>query len=300
MTMFSSVQIVCPGCDELIEQDVSVPDPSFAADKMKDSGVEFFESIVCEHCEREVNYWGSNNFYEIHLQSDEVDDDDFIYSQPEYDFTEYEVDDDLESEGVASILKGRGVKALYHFTKIENVGGISKQGLVPRSKLAHDEFAYTDYHRADGFLDANCVTVSFPQYRMFFVKRSEDKKKEWVVFEISPELLPGKDCAYFERNAASRQVKTEIIDNRKLATAFEKMFDELDDFPSREETGISDSYPTDPQAEILVFDRVEPSYIVAAHFESEGGLKKHEHLLNGIKACVTPELFNNREDHDFL
>jgi len=37
-----------------------------------------------------------------------------------------------------------------------------------------------------------------------------------------------------------------------------------------------------------------------AHFADEGVLSKYQEQLDGIKAKVSPELFDNRVDHDWL
>ncbi|PSU25664.1 hypothetical protein CTM97_03750 [Photobacterium phosphoreum] len=300
MTMISKVRILCPHCEELIEQEILVPDPNFMAEKMKDSAVEFDDEIQCEHCDNEINIWGSNSYYELYLASEDVSEKDFYYSQPEYDFGEYETDETIEESGIQGVLSERGIKSLYHFTKIENLEAISKQGIIPRAQLKEGDYEYTDINRSDGFLDANCISISFPQYRMFFIKRIKNPLQNWVVFEISPELLSACEAAFFERNAASRIVQSEVIENRKTATAFENMFSNIDNLPKREESKIPDCYPTDPQAEVLVFDKVDKSFIVAAHFPSEDVADHYAHSLNGIPAKVTPELFENRMDHDLL
>ena len=300
MTMLADVRILCSQCGEIIEQKITVPEPNFMADRMKDSAVEFDDELECEHCGKNIQYWGSNSYYELYLASDEIAEEDFHFSQPTYDFDEYDQDDDIESDGIQGIIGKRNIECLYHFTKVQNLEAIANQGIIPRAQLKDGDFAYTDINRADGFLNANCISVSFPQYRMFFIKRVKQPEQNWVVFEISPELLNDKESAYFERNAASRKVQSEIIENRKTATAFEKMFDEIEELPSRQERNLPDNYPTDPQAEILVFDKIENQYIVAAHFANEQVMKKYKNKLSGIEARVTPELFSNRQDHDLL
>lgn len=298
--MHTDVKFTCPHCDEYIEQTIDVPSPNFSAEKMTDSGEEFNDELVCEHCGEGINYWGSNSYYELYLASDEIEEDDFYFGQPSYDFDEYETVEPIEAIGISGIVERRNIKSLFHFSKINNLSGICSQGIVPRANLKEGEFEFCDIYRSDGFLNANCISVSFPQYKMFFLKRVDNRKQKWVVFEVSTDFLLTKDLAFFERNAASRQVQKEIIENRKSVTAFEKMFDEIEHFPSREQTGIPDCYPTDPQAEILVFDRIETEYLVAAHFETQEILNENKKYLNGLKGCVTPELFATRIDHSHL
>ncbi|HHK8484262.1 TPA: DarT ssDNA thymidine ADP-ribosyltransferase family protein [Vibrio parahaemolyticus] len=300
MSMLSDVRVICPNCEKLIEQTITVPEPNFMAERMKDSAVEFWDDLICEHCEHHIEYRGSNSYYELYITSDEVDEADFLYSDASYEFDEYDSDESIESDGVKGIINNRNIESLYHFSKIENLEAIANQGLIPRAQLKDGDYKFTDVNRSDGFLNANCISVSFPQYRMFFIKRVQNPQQNWVVLELSPELILDKESAFFERNAASRVVQTEIIENRKLATAFEKMFDDIDELPSRKERKLPDNYPSDPQAEILVFDKIDRDYIVAAHFANEAMLDKYKDQLNGIEPKVSPELFDNRVDHEWL
>lgn len=300
MSMFADVKLTCPECEKQIEQTISIPEPNFQADRMKDSGVEFWGEIECEHCEHHIDYVGSNSYYELYLSSDQVDEEDLYFSEASYEFDEYESDDAIETDGIKGIIRNREIGSLYHFSKIENLEAIVNQGLIPRGQLKEGDYKYTDINRSDGFLNANCISVSFPQYRMFFIKRVQNPQQNWLILELSPEIILNKDSAFFERNAASRKVKSEIIENRKMATAFEKMFDDIEKLPTREERKPPDNYPTDPQAEILVFNKIECSYIIAVHFANEEVMSQCKKQLKGINAKVSPELFENRIDHDLL
>ena len=77
-------------------------------------------------------------------------------------------------------------------------------------------------------------------------------------------MLWEKDCAFCVSNAASNEVTCIPISYRKGLAAFNKLFEEIDGKPTRAELGISVYCPTNPQAEILVFDCIEPKYIIGA------------------------------------
>lgn len=47
------------------------------------------------------------------------------------------------------------------------------------------------------------------------------------------------------------------------------MFDDIEGLPSRDKTKIPYLYPTDPQTEILVFEKIDKNDIVAAHFQNK-------------------------------
>jgi len=166
---------------------------------------------------------------------------------------------------IEEIAKNKGIECLWHFTRLENLEAILENGLVPRSVLEDngDVVDYNDELRLDGQKDAICFSIGFPNYRMFYSLRETHKDIEWVVLACEPEILWTKDCAFCTENAASNNVTKIALQDRKGADAFEKLFEEIDGKPSREELGISAFCPTNPQAEILVFDRVEPELIGA-------------------------------------
>lgn len=291
MTMFSTVSVKCPSCDERLESIISVPEPDFGADKMRDSGVSFIDVIVCNQCHNEIQYSGANSYYGLSMIFEGLDEEDFNYTEPDYEFDEYEIDPDLT---VLGIIEDRKITSLFHFSKVENLENIIRKGIIPRKYLKKGSYRSTDNHRWDGFLNASCLTVSFPQCVMFYPKRCDDKSQDWVVLEIDTAILDRKDCAFFETNAASNAVKEEIILNRKTPTAFERMFDDLENKPSRSRLKIPDNYPTDPQAEVLVFGNVEPNLIKELHFETDTVKEQFKKLVLGKECSTTPRLFEKR------
>lgn len=129
---------------------------------------------------------------------------------------------------------------------------------------------------------------------MFYRKRCDDPTQDWVVLEIDIRTLEKKKCAFFETNAASNEVKKEIITNRRTATAFERMFDDWKDGLSRSKLGLPENFPTDPQAEVLVFGNIEPNLIKSVHFKTEEGEREYKSLLLGKDSAVSPHLFDKR------
>lgn len=160
-------------------------------------------------------------------------------------------------------VKSRSINYVWHFTKIENLDSILSNGLIPRSFLEAQgaAVAYNDQYRMDGQKTANCLSVGHPNYKMFYRLRCQDPNQVWVVVAFKPEILWIKDCAFCHENAASNNVTAIPIQHRKGVAAFNRMFVPVLGKPDRAALGLPDDCPTNPQAEILVFDTIEPQYI---------------------------------------
>ena len=111
--------------------------------------------------------------------------------------------------------------------------------------------------------------VPHPNYKMFYPLWHGDRSVEWVVIGCKPDILWEKDCAFCVENAASNNVTCIPIEDRKGEQAFNLIFDEAEGVPSRAELDLLDSFPTNPQAEILVFDKIEPENIIGAICQSK-------------------------------
>lgn len=160
-------------------------------------------------------------------------------------------------------VKSRNIDYLWHFTKIENVDSILAYGLIPRATLEAQgaAVAYNDQYRLDGQSTANCLSIGHPNYKMFYSLRCLNFNQSWVVVAFKPEILWLKDCAFCCENAASNNVTAIPIQKRKGVAAFQRMFDPIAGKPDRATLKLPDCCPTNPQAEILVFDTIDPLYI---------------------------------------
>ncbi|MCL2529459.1 MAG: DarT ssDNA thymidine ADP-ribosyltransferase family protein [Coriobacteriia bacterium] len=149
--------------------------------------------------------------------------------------------------------KRRGVIELIHFTRIENLDSILLYGISPRCVLDSNRVPYmhNDTGRYDGYQDASCLSVSFPNSKLFYTFR-KSKGGTWAVFSLSPDLFLSDSIEkfyFFERNASRGD------SNR---CSFREMFG-----------NPSSKYPEDVQAEILVFGVVDSRFISKVYVETE-------------------------------
>lgn len=160
-------------------------------------------------------------------------------------------------------VKSHDINHVWHFTKIENVDSILTSGLIPRATLETRgaAVAYNDQYRIDEQRSANCLSIGHPNYKMFYSLRCQSLNQAWVVVAFKPEILWLKNCAFCHENAASSNVTAIPIQLRKGVAAFERMFAPVAGKPDRAALKLPNDCPTNPQAEVLVFDTIDPQYI---------------------------------------
>jgi hypothetical protein len=166
---------------------------------------------------------------------------------------------------VRNICQTQKVKQLCHFTHSDNLSGILELGLVGQDKLSgKSKVRFNDDSRRDGFRQAVCLSISFPNYKMFN-KYSQDSRADWAVITLQPEILWELDCAFCLDNAASNNVRGQSLAKRKHFSTFASMFQDFGSI-NRKDLGIPGCFTTNPQAEVLVFGEISPKYILKVCF----------------------------------
>lgn len=193
----------------------------------------------------------------------------------------------------------RKIKFVWHFTRLENLDSILLNGLVPRAILEAQSTSaiYNDAYRLDGEKAANCLSIGHPNYKMFFSLRQHNPQQEWVVLACKPSILWLKDCAFCYENAASSNVKAIPLASRKGLGAFEKLFSPADGKPCRTDLKLPDDCPTNPQAEVLVFDIIEPKYILGAVCQSSSRRDELKAKYPNFGFLYHKSLFSARMDY---
>lgn len=209
---------------------------------------------------------------------------------------------------IRDICEKRKIKELVHFTRLDNLYSILKFGLLGREDLSKDwrirEYVFNDELRLDKHPNAVCLSIGFPNYKMFYRYRKDNKGVDWVVLSLRPEILWELDCAFYNNNAASSEMQSEPLSVHKKAESLERLYQDYG--KKKRPAGLPLSFPTNPQAEVLVFEKILPSYITRVYFNSkkvrEDWLSKYSHTL-GETLMTTSEFivygsyFNKRCDY---
>lgn len=198
-------------------------------------------------------------------------------------------------------LTQRGITYLLHFTKYSNFPSIMANGLLRRSELDRRGMAYNfnDDMRLDGHPDSLSVSIGFPNYRMFYPARQKYTEDTWVVLVLSTDVLIQKSCAYYAKNAATGCYAGIPPATMQNEAAFDAMFADIDGV-KRDTLDIPTDCTTDPQAEVLVFDDIEPHYITGVATQNkaqEQDIRREYPQFNDDNAQHFPSLFKARKDY---
>ena len=190
--------------------------------------------------------------------------------------------DVLRASEIQQFCEEREITTLFHFTRIENLHSILQNGLLSRDTLDMrkqqfgQQFLFNDPDRFDGHKDAICLSISFPNYQMFYNYRDNTEginDSQWIVLLLDAKILWELNCAFCQRNAASRAISNISLADRRKPEALKGMFEDFYNI-KHQNLLIPQNYPTHPQAEVLVFDPIPTQYIKAIHFWEEDALNQ--------------------------
>ncbi len=191
----------------------------------------------------------------------------------------------------------REVRWLVHFTPVENLGMILKEGIVPRKTLGEDGNAvFLDHWRLDGHLDRSCFSLSWPNVPLLYRHTLYHEHKMAVLF-IEIECLKAFDrrsVFFFPTNAAS-SISTSARDkDNQGVEALERMFAQSVQAKRglihRKEARTPRKMTTDSQAEVQIVGVVPPTMIrhilVDSRDIKKSLIKEYNALLSVLGANV--------------
>ena len=192
---------------------------------------------------------------------------------------------------IREICQSRGIERLTHFTRAANLGSIMTLGLQPVALALLNGLApkRNDPLRRDGWLQASSVSISFPNYKMFYKLRRAEPGETWVVLEIAAKTLWTRPCAFCDRNAADRRVTARGLHDLGDVEAFRAMFASDSGVPSRQTQGLTAADPTDPQAEVLVFDVIPPDDIDGVVFADEASARAYTQVVGARRIRIAAD-----------
>lgn len=197
------------------------------------------------------------------------------------------------AQGIHARVNARKIDYLVHFTPIANVQSILEYGLRSRNALAGHKYVFTDERRTDGWLDWISLSVSFPNYKMFYAKKNSlNDVNGWAILLIKKEALWELNGKFILTNAASSGIRMFRDEKWASVEAFEDMFNYVE-----HRNSIPDSYTTDPQAEVMIRDEVPRNYISMIAVERKADVKRLGSLVD-IPVKAIPELFKWRSDFE--
>lgn len=185
-------------------------------------------------------------------------------------------------EPLRKVVQDRGIKKLYHFTQARNLDSIFEHGILSRNEIYSlgIDAAVNDNERWDRRTSGVSVSISGPNYQMLYALKMGKKNRgetcpgdTYVLLELDPSLLYELDCAFYPTNAASNRVRHDSKTDFKSAQALDNMFADGVRCPAgtyfRAKWGLNPWETSDPQAEVMVFEKIPAHYIKCVLFETE-------------------------------
>ena len=193
------------------------------------------------------------------------------------------------------------IDTLFHFTRARNLPNIFKYGLMPKDTICKKgiDATFNDLYRYDNCESALCMSLEFPNYKMFYSLRMANNE-EWAVIKLDANILLDFECVFCATNAGSEESYSKSLKERTGCNALKKLYEDYPGKPDRCEMGLKNWYPTNPQAEVLVFGCVPLRYIKGVYFNGETTLQKYKsYIPEEIDAKTDANYFCPREDWRF-
>lgn len=192
-------------------------------------------------------------------------------------------------------LNNKGIENLYHFTNVKNINSIMENGILSRNELDKikeelDKIEYEcfDNDRADCHKDYISLSIEHHNYKMLHSRYPCDKDKEnMAILELDTSILTEENikmkCSV--ENAACNS-------GANIKDLNEENFNELYYTDGRADN-LNKKYPTNPQAEILIKDKIDSKYIKNVYFYSEEAKKgcgnNSKYQVDKYKYCPRPD-----------
>lgn len=210
----------------------------------------------------------------------------------------------------------RGIKYLVHFTETINLLSILENNKIySRAKLEKlriehqdilDHVEFNDRIRLDELKDFINLSISFPNYFLFsrFREKINWVYINWCVIKINPKYIYAKETLFSVSNAASNASRYQYHitgDFQKFLLLFKDNLSITSSLNTKiiNRLNLSDKYPTDVQAEVLVKDEIEYSDIMEICFQNNEALASAKAACDGCdtsKFCIDTNLFTNKRE----
>lgn len=189
----------------------------------------------------------------------------------------------------------RGVVQLLHYTPLDNVPHILRFGLVPRAHLMIPAVRMvlnpriTDAVRDEDFLEKNCISISFPNWKLFYAMRQKFSRWQWAVLRLDTAAAAEFVCEFVPTNAANPE--TQHLSGLEAARRV------FSGEALRRQLGLASHEPTDPQAEVLADSVIPPAMVLEVCVESTSAREVLASRGVTTRVSVEPALFAPRRDY---
>lgn len=210
---------------------------------------------------------------------------------------------------IEDYLDSQNITELIHFTSMDNLSTILQYGLL---SVANQEKMGLKSIRSDPgnqLIDFISLSISFPNYLMLWNKLHH-LDINWIMLTVSPNILVKKyhDVLYCPHNA-TKYLKYifNYQEQLKGIVGLQRLFSDRITTKAGEKTrtdlALSDNFPSNPQAEVLVKECISAEHITGILAPSNDVLKDIEILIKSrnlnISSSYSREYFSYRHDYAY-
>lgn len=159
-------------------------------------------------------------------------------------------------------IKERGITRLCHFTKSKNFLNIINDSkyIYSVQQMSENMKDINDEHRYDHKLDHISCSIQYPnEYYLQTIKDKDILFKEWVVLLLKPEIILKEQTLFSPVNAATKNGKLIYPSSQGLQALFQN--EVVSKYRCERTLFQPLNVPTDLQAEVLIYQCIESSYI---------------------------------------
>ena len=161
-----------------------------------------------------------------------------------------------DAESIRNFVQAREIRYLVHFTSIENLQGICKEGAILSTQILRRspsyEYNQIDFRRIDRRLNHICCSINYYNFRYHY--RVQYKSYCWILLHIDPAYLWEKNTLFCEVNAATDSGSRIGQGLDKLKILFAEQVNDNSGIQNRR--GKPSQQPTCVQAEVMIHESI--------------------------------------------
>lgn len=195
--------------------------------------------------------------------------------------------------------ESRNIDCLFHFSPVEHLDSILKHGLLVPSACAAlgTGMKPNDAVRHDG-QDAICLSVEWPNYKLFYSFRQRDANRQWALIAIQHRVLWEKRVCFNTTNAADNSMSAQTFAARQGLAKFQALFGDCCG-KVRTDLKLTDNLPTNPQAEVLCLDTIAPAYFYGVFLSESATYNTYKSKYPDTEFMQDTSYFSYRTDWSY-
>jgi hypothetical protein len=167
---------------------------------------------------------------------------------------------------ISQWLQRRKITKLFHFTHIDNLESILRDGFQTRQYLDFHQQRYTpsDHDRLDGFPESLSFSIGKPNSLLLPEKNFKYDYK-LILLEVAANNLLTQSFGALPSNAAKGYFQEILSTNKSRFVGIKGLQGMYLNEELRKRACLPIEEPTDPQAEILFFEPIESTKVIGVH-----------------------------------